>query len=352
MRILPSRASAPAAAVALVLAATPLAAQRPSTASDAGRLIGALAADSMEGRAMGTAGNDRAARYIAGEMRRIGLEPGGDAGFLQRVPLKLMPPRRPGGPERLGPVASFADLDTVAAERRGASQNVVGILPGSDPVLRDEVVIVGAHFDHLGTNAARAVDGDSIFNGADDDASGVAAVLEAARQLREGPPPRRTIVFIAFTGEETGGAGTRWYLAHPVRPLERTVAQLQVEMIGRPDSLAGGAGKGWLTGYERSSMGPMLAAAGIPVVADPRPSQNFFVRSDNYAFALEGIPAHTWSSFGGHADYHGVDDEVERMDLAHVAAMIDGAARAVRVLADGPRPAWVPGGRPVRTPRP
>ncbi len=347
------RPAALALAIALVLAAAPLAAQRPSTAADARRLIGALAADSMQGRAIGTAGNDRAARFIAAEMRRIGLVPAGDeGGYLQRIPLKLLPSRRPGGPERLGPVESFAALDTVLPARRGASQNVVGIIPGADPALRDEVVIVGAHFDHLGANAARAVDGDSIFNGADDDASGVAAVLEAARQLTEGPAPKRTIVFIAFTGEETGGAGTRWYLAHPVRPLERTVAQLQVEMIGRPDSLAGGAGKGWLTGYERSTMGAMLAQAGIPVIRDPRPSENFFMRSDNYAFALEGIPAHTWSSFGGHTDYHGVNDEVDRMDLAHVAAMIDGAARAVRVLADGPRVAWNEGGRPARRPAP
>lgn len=345
--------AAAAALTALVLAGAPLAAQRPSTAADAQRLIGALAADSMEGRAIGTAGNDRAARYIANEMRRLGLQPGGDeGGYLQRIPLKLMPSRRPGGPQRLGPVASFADLDTVDAARRGASQNVVGILPGSDPALRDEVILVGAHFDHLGVNGARAVDGDSVFNGADDDASGVAAVLEAARQLKEGRPTKRTIVFIAFTGEETGGAGTRWYMAHPVRPLAQTVAQLQIEMIGRPDSLAGGPGKGWLTGYERSTMGPMLAKAGIPVIQDPRPSENFFQRSDNFAFALEGIPAHTWSSFGGHTDYHGVNDEVDRMDLAHVAAMIDGAARAARVLADGPRPEWVPGGKPERPARP
>lgn len=140
--------------------------------------------------------------------------------------------------------------------------------------------------------------------------------------------------------------GTRWYIQRPVRPLERTVADLQVEMIGRPDSLMGGPGKGWLTGFERSTMGAMLAAAGIPIVADPRPEMNFFARSDNYPFARLGMPAHTLSSFGGHSDYHAPSDEVSRMDLEHVAAMINATARAVRVIADGARVEWNPGGRP------
>lgn len=345
------RAVALAASLVVSLAASlaaPLAAQRATTPADAGRLIGAISHDSLAGRAMGAPGNDKAARIIANEMQRLGLVPGGDDGYVQRIPLKLVPSRRLGGPMRFTPVESFAALDTVPAARRRSSQNVVGIIVGSDPVLRDEVVLVGAHFDHIGVDGARAVDGDSIFNGADDDASGVAAILEAARQLKEGPAPKRTIVLIAFTGEETGGAGTQWYIRHPVRPMAQTVAQLQVEMIGRPDSLAGGPGKGWLTGYERSTMGERLAAAGLPVIVDPRPSENFFLRSDNYAFALEGIPAHTFSSFGGHADYHGVNDEVDRMDLTHVAAMIDATAKAVRVLADGPRITWKEGGRPAR----
>lgn len=142
--------------------------------------------------------------------------------------------------------------------------------------------------------------------------------------------------------------GTRWFIQHPSRPLAQLVADLQVEMVGRPDSLAGGPGKGWLTGYERSTMGEALAAAGVPIVADPRPAQNFFARSDNYPFALEGIPAHTISSFGGHADYHGVNDEADRIDYPHIAAVINATARAVRLLGDGPRPEWKPGGRPER----
>jgi Zn-dependent M28 family amino/carboxypeptidase len=210
--------------------------------------------------------------------------------------------------------------------------------------VKDEIILVDAHFDHVGIG--RPVDGDSIYNGADDDASGVVTVLEVARQLLAGKAPRRTVVFAAMTGEEQGLLGTGWYIEHPPFPLERHVGNLEVEMIGRPDSLAGGFGKGWLTGYERSTMGAALAAAGIPLVADPRPDQRFFERSDNIAFARRGIVAHTLSSFNLHTDYHRPSDEASKVDAEHMAAVINAATKAVRVLADGPTPAWVPGGKP------
>ena len=222
--------------------------------------------------------------------------------------------------------------------------NVVGMVRGSDPALRDQVVLIDAHYDHLGIGPA--VNGDSIYNGADDDGSGVVAVLGAARALAAGPPPKRTVLFLATTGEELGLLGTRWYLEHPVTPLEHTVANLEIEMIGRPDSLAGGPGKGWLTGFERSTMGATLAKAGIPIVPDPHPAQQFFLRSDNIAFARRGIPAHTLSSYGLHPDYHTPADEVSRIDAKHLALMVDAAARATRLLADGDAPTWHPGGRP------
>ncbi len=335
-----------AIALGAILIVSPLEAQRTTTADDARRLVAQLAHDSLQGRYTGSPGAMKAARIIADAMRAAGLEPVGDAGFFQRVPIYAVPSPRAGGLELPRLAADFAARDTFPREQHRDAVNVVGMLRGTDPVLRDEFVIVGAHYDHVGTNAARAVNGDSIWNGADDDASGVVAVLEAARQLREVGGTRRSVVFVAFTGEENGMTGTRWYIQQPVRPLERTVADLQVEMIGRPDSLMGASGKGWLTGFERSTMGRMLADAGIPVVADPRPAMNFFARSDNYPFARLGIPAHTFSSFGGHGDYHAPGDEVERMDHTHVAAMINAVAKAVRVIADGPRVEWLPGGKP------
>lgn len=311
--------------------------------ADVRRLLEVLAADSLEGRRTGEPGAEKAARYIAEQMRAVGLSPLGDSGsFLQRMPLGMAPGRN--GRPRVALLDSWAAQDTVAAADRRIGYNVIGVIPGSDPALRDEVVLVDAHYDHIGVGAP--VNGDSIYNGADDDASGVVAVLEIARALASGPPPKRTVVFSAMTGEEVGLLGTRWYIANPPLPLERMVANLEIEMIGRPDSLAGGAGRAWLTGYERSTMGDQLKARGIPIVPDPRPDQKFFERSDNIAFARRGIPAHTLSSFNLHGDYHTPDDEVERVDFDHMTRVIEAAVRATRILSDGPKPQWHEGMKP------
>ena len=320
---------------------TPASDPAPSAGVDARALLQVLAADSMEGRAAGTAGAARAARFLAERMREYGLEPGVDGGYTQPVP--LVETRGPDGARTL---RLLVPGDSVGDGRVIEDVNLVGLVRGSDPALRDEAVVVGAHYDHEGIGPAVA--GDSIYNGADDDGSGVVAVLAAARALAAGPPPRRTVVVLLTTAEEQGILGTFHYVANPVVPLARTVADLQVEMVGRNDSLAGGPGRLWLTGFERSTMGESFAAAGLPVVADPRPQFNFFQRSDNIVFAWEGIPGHTLSSFGMHADYHKPSDEVERIDFDHLAAAAGVVTRAVRVLADGERPEWKPGGRPAK----
>ena len=300
-------------------------------------MILALADDSMEGRGTATRGGDRAARFIADRMREYGLVPAGDSGYFQRVPLAASTDTT--GRRHLSLVTTGESPEATVR-----AVNVVGMVRGADPALRDQAILIDAHYDHLGIGPP--MNGDSIYNGADDDASGVVAVLGAARALASGPPPRRTVVFLATTGEELGLLGTRWYVEHPVVPLDHTVANLEIEMIGRPDSLAGGPGKGWLTGFERSTMGERMAAAGIPVVADPRPDQRFFLRSDNIAFARRGIPAHTLSSYGMHADYHTPADQVDRIDAGHLSALVQAVARAARLLADGDPPVWKPGGRP------
>ncbi|MBW3630687.1 MAG: M20/M25/M40 family metallo-hydrolase, partial [Gemmatimonadetes bacterium] len=249
------------------------------------------------------------------------------------------------GERRYRLLESWTALDSLPPERRVRAPNVVGIIAGSDPALRNEAIVVAAHYDHLGVG--RPLNGDSIYNGADDDATGVATVLAIARELSQGSPPKRTVVVLLTTGEEVGLLGTRWYIAHPRVPLARTVAEFEVEMVGRPDPLVQGAGRAWLTGYERSTMGERLAADGVPIVADPRPTQQFFQRSDNIAFACRGIPAHTLSTFGLHQDYHTPDDEVDRIDFPHMARVVDSAISAVRLLAEGPAPTWKPGGSPV-----
>jgi hypothetical protein len=315
-------------------------------------LLSALADDSLEGRMTGSDGSTKAARIIAGKMAEAGLEPAGDSGFYQRIPMTMRPQVFNGREfETPSVVASFESLDSIPGAKRLRAYNLLGLIRGSDSTVTRGHVLIGAHYDHIGV---RTVPGtvDSIFNGADDDASGVVAVLEIARIIGQGQRPRRTIVFAAWTGEEIGELGARWYTDHPARPLNTMVANLEIEMIGRPDSLAGGRGRGWLTGYERSTMGDMFKRLGIPIVPDKRPGQNFFARSDNYAFALRGIVAHTLSSYNMHDDYHRPSDEVGKVDSRHLAELINAAAQAVRAVADGPAPQWKPGGRPNPTTRP
>jgi hypothetical protein len=320
----------------------PASKENPIIESDVRRILSTLAADSMEGRGTGTRGANKAAAFIASEMKAIGLVPRGDSAFFQKVPFAATTTGRGRG---LSLVESFDALAKIPEADRRISYNVIGIIPGSDPILRDQVVAFAAHYDALGIRPP--VNGDSIVNGADDDASGVTTILEIARALANGPRPKRTILFMATTGEEQGILGTQWYVEHPVYPLSKMVAEMEVEMAGRPDSLAGGSGKLWMTGYDRSTMGSMLKAAGIPIVADPYPQFRFFERSDNIVFARRGIPAHTLSSYNLHKDYHAPSDEVSTIDFIHLTAIARAAASAARLLADGPAPAWNPGGEPA-----
>src|SRR4029434_6815397 len=128
-----------------------------------------------------------------------------------------------------------------------------------------------------------------------------------------GPPPRRTIYFVCFGSEERGGLGSRYFVDHSPVPLEKIVADITFEMLGRPDAKVP-ANTLWLTGYERSTLGPELTRQGARLVADPHPEQNFFQRSDNYTLALRGVVAHTVSSFGLHTDYHRVTDDLSNID--------------------------------------
>lgn len=313
------------------------------------RGIGILAADSMEGRLTGSPGMERAAKWLEQQYREVGLAPAGDSGtYRQHIPLRTAQGPNATGRVRPAPVESWAAWNMLPAADRLRTQNIAGVIRGSDPTLRDEVVLVTAHYDHIGIG--RVVDGDSINNGADDDASGNIALLEIARALRNGPRPKRTILFMSITGEEVGGFGTRWYLQHPILPLEKTVVDLNIEMIAHADSLAGGFGRAWLTGYERSTLGDLLADNGIPLMPDPRPGQSFFTRSDNAAFARIGIPAHSLSSYNLATPYHHPKDEAATVDVAHMAQVISATAKAVRLLSDGQKPDWHPGGKPEARP--
>lgn len=314
---------------------------RPEIA-EVGRLLFDLAADSMEGRATATRGEERAARYLAAHLSALGIEPAGDSAYVQRVPLRVV--ERPGGRRALDVLPSWEAYEALPTQERSVARNVIGIIRGSAGAHAGEAILVGAHYDHLGIGPA--VQGDSIYNGADDDASGVVAVLEIARALASSAAPERSVIFFLATGEEVGMLGTRWYLANPVVPLDSITAGLFFEMIGRPDPLVGGSGRAWLTGFGRSTMGMNFRDAELPILPDPRPEQNFFERSDNTPFARLGIPAHVISSYNMHDDYHTPRDEGERIDLQHMVGVIEAGIEATRLLASGPAPEWYPGGRP------
>jgi hypothetical protein len=252
-------------------------------------------------------------------------------------------------------VAALADGAPIGfnAELKAAETtstwNAVGRLSGTDPKLKDEIILLSAHLDHVGTRtppASASAGADTIYNGADDDASGTAAVLELAHALALGSKPKRTIVFALFGSEESGGFGSRFFADRPPAPLHTIVANLQFEMIGRPDPKVA-AQTLWLTGFERSDLGPTLAKHGARLVRDPHPEQNFFMRSDNYQFARRGIIAHTVSSYGMHTDYHQPSDEVRTIDFLHMTRAIASMLEPIRWLANSSfKPEWLPGMKP------
>lgn len=222
--------------------------------------------------------------------------------------------------------------------------NAVGEITGRDPALQKAAVLLSAHLDHLGVG--EPVNGDSIYNGADDDASGTTAVLELARVLGAGPRPRRTVIFALFGSEELGGVGSTYFREHPPLPLTDLAANLEFEMIGRTDP-AVPPGTLWLTGWERSNLGPTLAAHGARLVGDPHPQQEFFERSDNFVLAQKGVVAQTISSYGLHQDYHQPSDELSRLDFQHMDEAIQSLLGPVEWLVNsGFRPEWKAGGKP------
>jgi aminopeptidase YwaD len=216
--------------------------------------------------------------------------------------------------------------------------NVLAKIEGSTH--RDQVILLSAHLDHLGIKDGKT------YPGADDDGSGTVAVMELARALAKEPRPARTLVFALWGSEEAGLLGSRYFLKHPTFGLAGIVANLEFEMIGRadpkvnPDQL-------WLTGWERTDLGPTLAAHGALLTGDPHPDQNFFTRSDNFALAKEGIIAQTVSSYGLHKDYHQPTDTVENVEWQHLDSAIGSMIGPVTWLANSDfTPKWSGGQKP------
>ncbi len=211
--------------------------------------------------------------------------------------------------------------------------NVVGVLEGKSK--KEEIVVFSGHYDHIGV--LPAVDGDSIANGADDDASGTTAVIELARYFKKLKNNERTLVFVAFTAEEIGGFGSR-YFSKQLNP-DKVVAMFNIEMIGKPSKW--GQNSAFITGYERTDFGEILQKnlAGTPFEfkPDPYPEQNLFYRSDNATLARLGVPAHTISTDEIDIDklYHSVNDEVESLNMKNITSTIRAIALSSRSIVDG-----------------
>ena len=238
------------------------------------------------------------------------------------------------------------DLKATASITKQSLSNIVGVLPGKSRP--EEIVLFSAHYDHLGVKPkghAEAGDkkkgdtakADLIYNGADDDASGTTAVINLAEYFVKNANNTRSLIFTAFTAEEIGGFGSR-YFSEQLAP-ESITAMINIEMIGKPSKF--GKGTLWMTGMQRSNLGDLLNAGLKPhnkeIYQDPYPEQELFYRSDNATLARLGVPAHSFSSTQLDKDqhYHQVSDEVKSLDLDSMQKVIETLAIATEGLVKG-----------------
>jgi Peptidase family M28 len=224
-------------------------------------------------------------------------------------------------------------------------RNVMGLLPGSDPVLRETCVLLTAHYDHVGVK--QSGDGDLIYNGANDNGSGTASVIELASALsRLSVKPKRSLLFVTVFAEEKGLMGSRYYVRHPSFPIEKTVANLNLEVVGRTDSTEGiERNRASLTGFDYSTIGAVLKHAGslvgVDVYKHERFSDAFFGRSDNQAFADQGVPAHSLCTVFMYPDYHSVGDHWDKIDYPNLEKITRTVALGLLMLGENPsEPKW------------
>jgi len=270
-----------------------------------------LASDKMKGRRAGTAGIEKAAQYIEKEFKRIGLV-------------------------TYDTLSNYRQTFTFKNRRTQediTSSNIIGVLEGKSK--KEEIVIISAHYDHLGIRSKEGVL-DSIYNGANDDASGVTGILALAEYFKK-VGNERTLVFAAFTAEEMGLVGSR----HFGKGIEASkfVAGINLEMIGKTPSF--GPNTAWLTGFERSDFGKIiqknLVGTGYQLYPDPYKKFNLFFRSDNASLARLGVPSHTFSTspIDTDKDYHQVSDEAETLDIAVITQTIQAVAVGTKSIISG-----------------
>lgn len=248
------------------------------TAHDLKEYVTTLAADDMQGRKAGQPGAQKAARYIAGKFKEFGLAPADHDSYFQKF--------------------SFSKTQT---------ENVIGILEGSDAKLKKEVIVIGGHYDHIGVDKK----GD-VFNGADDDASGTSVMMEIAQAFGTAKEkPKRTIVFIAFGAEEAGLEGSDYYAKHPVRPIDKTVLMINLEMMGRgdPGRITVMRFKN-LTTAVRSALDDAAQSSGLKLEDGQDEHLN---DGDQYAFHAAGVPILCLYGGENHPDYHMPTDTADKI---------------------------------------
>jgi len=271
-----------------------------------------LSNDSMQGRKAGTNGIEKAAKYIESEFKRIGLKSFNSDSFRQEF--RFVNPR-----------SSNSELLILS--------NVIGLLEGSK--MKNEYVIISAHYDHLGKKDVG--EGDLIFNGANDNASGVAAVLMLAEYFKKANINKRSLLFVAFTAEEIGLVGSN-YFGKTISP-DSIVAGINIEMIGKESPF--GPNSAWLTGFERSNFGTIiqknLSGSNYKLYPDPYNNYRLFFRSDNASLARLGIPAHTFSTspMDKDLDYHKVTDEARTLNIETITQTIKAIAIGTESIITG-----------------
>ena len=241
--------------------------------------------------------------------------------------------------------------NTSFRENSVSSQNVIGVIEGTDPVLKNEYILLSAHYDHVGTGEngnGAYTEQDSIFNGARDNGIGIVSLLTAAKALAAAPP-KRSVLILAVTAEEIGLLGSRFYASNPLIPLQQTVFNLNCDGAGYSDKSIIS-----IIGFGRTGTDDLVQkgvkSVGLEVFADPAPGQNLFDRSDNVNFAAKGVPALNFSpgfkSFNAEIakNYHQVSDEADTLDFDYVLKFCQSFAHTARLLADrAERPFWISG---------
>src|SRR5215213_9534834 len=271
-----------------------------------------LTDDRLQGRATGSAGADSAATYLARRFSEVGLQPAAGGWFQSFTVGRDAVAARPGKAGLIG-------------------KNVIGILPGRDPVLRNQTVVLGAHYDHLGLGGFGSLDPDStgqVHNGADDNASGVAGVIQVAARLAKSPPAR-TVVFIAFSGEELGLLGSAHYVKEPIYPLGNTLAMVNLDMVGRLR-----AGRLIVYGAKTAKEFPgLLDSLNWYAGLDLKAQGDGYGPSDQSSFYAAKRPVlHLFTDL--HEDYHRTTDDWQKVNLDGLKRVADFALGLITALAN------------------